>query len=579
MATIDSADQGMIISGEIPMNDDVQAANESTINDDTPIVDVSAPIVEVSTSNAVLNDEDEEVEDFESVAEDVSIHSVELNFESGPASDTFSYADELLRRRQVFDSVRHPDLPDNLTFRNAPSISTMDDRKSTFHPLNSVPDRPLSAFFRTPFPMSAAEIFQTLASDGFKPDHIKCLQRKPTGEVFITFKTKQICDRFLSTSSFLIRRNRREGRIIPNTTNEGLVFLTIYDAPYELSDDAIIHRLSPFCEVMWHRRGTYRTRGHQSVYNGLRHYRVKIHHAIPSYLRFGRFQIRLYHDGQTPTCRRCNRPNHKANECSLTVCFNCDRLGHEARECNAPMYCSLCKNSQHLARSCPFSWSEISTPPSPRDAADQSASLSDDPGDDQNDHLDGDDVPQDDLVHDAMSPASEDSDNPASPVLSTTSPTQDDSDSPASPVSQDDDFTQLSTGSVSQPLFSQEQSSHPSTFDDVSPPPPGPAPQRASKTSLLPVPVSSDHISQFSTQPSWADIVDRGSPVEPLPKDPKPRKTPVPRRRGATVSPTSVPPRRATNPGPVPSGAPQFNKDLRSDHRKQRRASPYSSPP
>ena len=257
---------------------------------------------------------------------------------------------------------------------------------------------------------------------------------------------------------------------------------------------------------MWHRHGTYRTRGHQSIYNGLRHYRVKIHHAIPSYLRFGRYQIRLYHDGQTPTCRRCNRPNHKANECSFTVCFNCDRLGHEACECNAPMYCSLCKNSQHLARSCPFSWSEISTPPSPRDAADQSASLNDDPGDDQSDHLDRDDVLQDDLVHDVMSPASEDSDDPASPVLSATSPTHDDSDSPASPVSQADDSTQLSSGLVSQPLFSQEQSSHPCTFVDVPPPPPGPASQRNSKTSLLPVPVSnspSDHISQFSTQTSW----------------------------------------------------------------------------
>ena len=205
MASVNSVDQGTIVTGENPMNDDLEAVNEPTINDDTPIVDVSTPIVDV-TSNAVLNNdanEENEDVDFESVPEDVSIHSVKLNLESEHAtnSDTFSFADELLRRREVFDSARHLDLPDNLTFRNAPSISTIGD-KSTFHPMNSVPDRPLSAFFRTPFPMSAAEIFETLASDGFKPEHIHCLQRKPTGEVFITFKTKQICDRFLSTSSF-----------------------------------------------------------------------------------------------------------------------------------------------------------------------------------------------------------------------------------------------------------------------------------------------------------------------------------------------------------------------------------------
>ena len=67
---------------------------------------------------------------------------------------------------------------------------------SVFTRVNSVPDRPLSAFFQMPFQISASEIFETLASDGFKPEHIKCLQRKPTGEVLITLKTKQICDNF-----------------------------------------------------------------------------------------------------------------------------------------------------------------------------------------------------------------------------------------------------------------------------------------------------------------------------------------------------------------------------------------------
>ena len=70
MASVNSVDQGTIVTGENPMNDDLEAVNEPTINDDTPIVDVSTPIVDVSTSNAVINDdaneEDEDV-DFESV--------------------------------------------------------------------------------------------------------------------------------------------------------------------------------------------------------------------------------------------------------------------------------------------------------------------------------------------------------------------------------------------------------------------------------------------------------------------------------------------------------------------------------
>ena len=66
--------------------------------------------------------------------------------------------------------------------------------------------------------------------------------------------------------------------------------------------------------------------------------------------------MRLSHDGQVPTCRRCNRRGHQASGCRNTVCFNCDGLGHTARDCVKPMYCCICKSGQHLARSCPFLW-------------------------------------------------------------------------------------------------------------------------------------------------------------------------------------------------------------------------------
>ena len=51
-----------------------------------------------------------------------------------------------------------------------------------------------------------------------------------------------------------------------------LTFLTVYDAPFELSDLAIMKRLSPFCEVVNYRRGRFDFM--PDVYNGLRHYFV-----------------------------------------------------------------------------------------------------------------------------------------------------------------------------------------------------------------------------------------------------------------------------------------------------------------
>ncbi|KAJ7360261.1 zinc finger protein [Desmophyllum pertusum] len=141
------------------------------------------------------------------------------------------------------------------------------------------------------------------------------------------------------------RRNSRD--------QSPLCYLTVYDAPHELPDSAITHRLSPFCDVISFRRGKHAA--DRGVSNGLRHYRVLIKAAIPSFLRFGKFLVRLYHDGQKPTCWKCNRANHLAAQCDNIVCFNCERLGHMAHDCVKPMYCCICKSGDHLARTCPFS--------------------------------------------------------------------------------------------------------------------------------------------------------------------------------------------------------------------------------
>ena len=168
-------------------------------------------------------------------------------------------------------------------------------------------------------------------------------------------------DAFLQKSSFVVS-TRPGRRFVANSAEQNLTFLTVYDAPYELPDLAIIDRLSPYCEVVWHCRGTYQSRKVGGVFNGLRHYHVRVHHSIPSYLRFGKFLVRLYHDGQVSTCRKCNRPDHKVAECHNIVCFNCDGLGHMARQCIKPMYCCICKSGQHLARHCPHSWKRAVEP-------------------------------------------------------------------------------------------------------------------------------------------------------------------------------------------------------------------------
>ena len=220
---------------------------------------------------------------------------------------------------------------------------------------NVTPERPCTAYFHSDTFESSDAVFNAITTQGINPRAIRCLQKKPSGDMLISFSTPEIKKEFVRNNAIPV-----EGRI--HAINDGdrrLTYLNIYDAPYELSDLAIIHRLESFCEVIHSRRGKYPTNG---IFNGNRHYRVRIHQAIPSYLRFGKFLLRLSHDGQDHTCRRCNRVGHFANECPNTFCFNCEGLGHMAKECPGPELCCICKSPDHRARYCRYSWHRSSPP-------------------------------------------------------------------------------------------------------------------------------------------------------------------------------------------------------------------------
>ena len=105
--------------------------------------------------------------------------------------------------------------------------------------------------------------------------------------------------------------------------------------------------MGPYCKVVSYCHG--HDLSNKMFFNGNRHFCVCIHAAILSYLRFGTFLICLSHDGQTHTCRWCNRRGHFAKDCPNTVCFNCDGLGHKVNECTREELCCICKNPMHLA--------------------------------------------------------------------------------------------------------------------------------------------------------------------------------------------------------------------------------------
>ena len=109
-----------------------------------------------------------------------------------------------------------------------------DFERQHFIPENITPDRPCTAFCKAENYLTANKVFDALAKENFPATSIRCLQRRPTGEILVTFCMPARRNSFLKHSSFIVRNTR----VLPNDHDSPLKFLTVYDAPYELSDAA-----------------------------------------------------------------------------------------------------------------------------------------------------------------------------------------------------------------------------------------------------------------------------------------------------------------------------------------------------
>ena len=258
-----------------------------------------------------------------------------------------SYADSLRRETATPNEVTPGSETDESYLGRGRSVT--DFERTHFSEENITPGRPCTAYFSAEYFVDSQAVFDKLAELEIPRESIVCLSRRPSRDMVITFKDQATKNHFVSYVAIRFH----DSTSVINDEDMPLTFLNVYDAPHELSDEALTLRLEKYCEVVSRRRGKL-ARSH--VYNGIRHYRVRIKEPLPSYLRFGKFLVRLSHDGQQHTCRRCNRAGHFANECQNIVCFNCDELGHQSRECGEAVRCCICKSTEHLARRCPYTW-------------------------------------------------------------------------------------------------------------------------------------------------------------------------------------------------------------------------------
>ena len=240
--------------------------------------------------------------------------------------------------------------PRNSSFRPRKLNYLTRFEREHFHTNNVTPDRPCSAFFNIP----TRQIFDALIREGIPASAVRCLQRYPRGSVDIAFYTEAVRDKLVGLSSFVIGQRPH----VPHPSCRPVTFVTIYDAPNELPPSALQARLSKYGKVFSQRLG--KLQEFPGVLNGLRHLRMDIHTPIPSYVRFGKFLLCIYYDGQPKTCNKCTASDHLGKDCNNTVCFNCDTIGHKARECEESVRCCIFKSEEHMTIDCPHSWSRRS---------------------------------------------------------------------------------------------------------------------------------------------------------------------------------------------------------------------------
>ena len=194
-----------------------------------------------------------------------------------------------------------------------------------------------------------------ITNSGVPAEEVRCIQLKKVcqfaKEVHVTFSTPAFCTSFVNSKSLAI--NEKSYFIL--SAHRPVTFVGVFDAPFELADEAIVKRLENFyeCKVV----NTYHN-CHQgtNIPNGIRTFSVILNRHLPATLRFRCFQVRLFHRDQPQRYHKCNRCGHFARECPNLVCFNCDGLGHISKECPDSPRCCICKSLNHLAISFEYSW-------------------------------------------------------------------------------------------------------------------------------------------------------------------------------------------------------------------------------
>ena len=160
---------------------------------------------------------------------------------------------------------------------------------------------------------------------------IAAVQFLKNGQVRVTCKTAEYRDDLLEGSTFLF------GDVpIPVTAaDQPIRSVFVRDLHFEVPDCDVKSAFESFGVVLSVHQCFFRD--FPSVANGTRRLVMSFRGSIPSSVSVADFPVRVFHAGQPVVCSICHESGHLPRDCPFSgLCLRCKQPGHMARHCTQP---------------------------------------------------------------------------------------------------------------------------------------------------------------------------------------------------------------------------------------------------
>ena len=109
------------------------------------------------------------------------------------------------------------------------------------------------------------------------------------------------------------------GSFYVKNLSSSLTYVSIRNAPFEMSDEALISLLSRYGKVQNMRNNRYAHGPFEGKLTGVRTATMQLKENIPSSITFHGYTISFIYNGQTRTCYRCGSTGHMIKDCDYDM--------------------------------------------------------------------------------------------------------------------------------------------------------------------------------------------------------------------------------------------------------------------